>query len=478
MKHFFSAVVAVLLATLIGCSTNPLSSNEPSVGSTDFYVTGKITNNDGSPIKGAVARLTKSGLSAITDANGNYTITGKASTHGLKKAYLAKTAALLDAEVTDGYSDTLSVKVVNEHGDSSEIVKSVVTSGVVMDLPTTYILARSITVPYYVVDGTKIGKIEAIVYDTDVPEIKKTIELANDTMQKKFTTYAYFTSEDKSYILYTLVYDENNRFIGRSNDYPFTNKYGPLEYSSPFNVINAKPVITIDGPDSVVMSTNVTINITAVDSFGGSITKCEIAMDNESYKDIATFKASLAKRSVFGQMINESINISMPNKDTTLIASIKVTDDDGNTATKNYTLKVKPPKVVVSGQEEHKYGYFNKIGDTVTLQLENYSCSEPSLTVTKVEWIIMDQPNSIKNTSYKVDSSAVWTSGNAADNGKVRLVYNVIPNDDGSQIRKVDSNQYKMNFYTIFIRVTLSNGYSKIGSIVPLIAIEDLGPIN
>lgn len=481
MKHFFSAVAAVLLATLIGCSTNPLSSNEPSVGSTDFYVTGKITNNDGSPIKGAVARLTKSGLSAITDANGKYTITGKVSASGLKKACLTKTAVLLDAEVTDGYSDTLSVKVSNptNPNDSSEIVKTVITSGVVMDLPTTLIIQREIRGYLMAEDEAIVGKIEAYVYDNAVPNQIKVIDLWHDVTNKAFSSFAYFTSEtNKNYTIYVKIYDNQNKFIGRSPDFNFPDNAGNIVYKDPFAITNAKPILMINGPDSAIMSTVASINIIATDSFGGSITKCEIAVNNDSYTDISTFKTSLAKRVTFGSTINETVNL--PVHDSIIIASVKVTDNDGNITTKQYTLKVNQPKLIAGIEWNYKNIFptgskFNKISDTVTFKLNNISCDLPSYSFSKVEWQIMNEPTSVKTT----DSTIAWISGNTI-NGEVTIPLNMNANDKGADTVSYPISQnvremYKINFYTLFVRITLTNGFTKTIKWSMLVVMEDLG---
>jgi hypothetical protein len=476
------------MATFIGCSNNPLSSsNEPSVGSTDFHISGKITNNDGSPIKGAVARLTKSGLSVTTDANGNYTITGKASTRGLKKVALAKSAALLNEENTDSYSDTLSVKVANpvNPNDSSEVVKTVVTSGVVMDLPTTYIIQREIRGYLTAEDEAVVGKIEACVYDNTVPDQVKVIDLWHDITNKAFSSFAYFTSEtNKSYTIYVKIYDNQNKFIGRSPDFKFPDNAGNIVYKDPFAITNAKPILIVEGPDSAIITTDAIVNITAVDSFGGSITKCEIAVGNNSYSDIGTFKASLAKRSTFGNVFNETINLPVSDKDSIIIASVKVTDNDGNITTKEYTLKVKQPKLIAGMEWNYKNVFetglkFNKISDTVTLKLKEISCDLPSYSISKIEWQIMNEPMSVKMT----DSTIAWISGNVNANGEVTVPLNMNANDNGSEtvpypITYDSREMYKINFYMIYAKVTLTNGYTKTFKQSMSVVMADLGKAN
>lgn len=364
---------------VIGNPLDSLDDSLPELQIADFYVAGVVTDNSGKPVVGAVARLMKSGLSAITDADGAYKITG--------------TSGLAKRTSSGELNDTLVIKVGNSNpGDSSEVVKTAVTSGVIMDLPPTYIVQREIRGYLEDEDLVLISKIEAYVYDKSAPDQVKEINLWHDVVNDAFSSFAYFSSEtNKEYTLYVKVYDNNGKFIGQSPDYDFTDNTGNIIFKNPFKVINAKPTIKITVPGNAITNTKVKVAITAIDSFGGQITKCEVAVGDQNYEDISSYK--LAKRMSSDGMTNE-IEI-VP--DTSSMIYVKATDDENNVTIDSNFIEVHEPKIsynlyITGGKgdtptvgDSINTGITSAaIGDSIFIGMKNFSCNG-SLEITKVE---------------------------------------------------------------------------------------------
>lgn len=393
--------------TVIGDPLDSLDSI-PNLQLSDFYVAGVVTDNSGKPIVGAVARLMKSGLTAITDVNGAYKISGTAG--------LAKRASS-SGEV----NDTLVIKVGNSNpGDSSEVVKTVVTSGVIMDLPPTYIVQREIR--GYLIDDDQvlISKIEAYVYDKSVPDQVKEINLWYDIVNDAFSSFAYFSSEtNKQYTLYVKIYDNNGKFIGQSPDYDFTDNTGNIIFKNPFNIINAKPTIAITVPEDVIENTKVKVSITAIDSFGGHITKCEVAVGDKGYADITSYQ--LAKRTMTDGMIEEIEIVPA----TSSMIYVKATDDEGNIAIDSIQIEVRKPKISCSlyitnginstpviGDSIYLGFDAASIGDSIFIGIENFTC-EDSLTIDKIAFGSLSNMETIeeKNPMNAYHKVVVDTTG-------------------------------------------------------------------
>lgn len=356
MKHIPISVIIAVIISMIGCS-NPISDSgsdvdRPNVGSTDFYITGKVTNN-GAPVKGAAVKLTKSGLKAITKDDGSYIVSGTASATGLKKVSLAKTAVKLSDSVTTSFVDTLVISVpTNKPNDSSEVVKTPVTSGVIMDLPATYIVQREIRGSLTAEDKAIVGKIQAYVYDNSVPDQVKVIDLWHDEINDAFNSFAYFSSEtNKTFTLYVKIYDNTGKFISQSPNFSFPDNAGNIIFKDPFSIINAKPILTVIAPTTVATNSKAKINVVAADSFGGKIVKCEIDLGKTGVYVPVQGTTVLNKKSAISgtsTSINDTIVINTPATEDTLSASIKVTDNDGNETIKDISVSVTTPKVSFS----------------------------------------------------------------------------------------------------------------------------------
>lgn len=413
MYRILSTIAAVAL--LVGCS-NPLSDNNPitdpiDVGSTEFYITGKVTNN-GTPVKGAVARLTKSGLTAITKEDGSYTISGNASTAGLSKSALAKSATRINNENAAAdvsvYGDTLVIKVAHPSNpqDSSEITKAAVTSGVIMDLPSTYIVQREIRGYLTAAEEATVSKIEAYVYDNSASDQIKVIDLWHDKVNSAFSSFAYFSSEtNKNYTLYVKIYDIENKFIGQSPNFNFPDNAGNIVFKNAFRLTNAKPSIAIDAPATASPKAKLDVKIAAIDSFG-QIIKCEVAVNNKNFTDV---KSILAKRSAsYSNEINETFSVTANETDSILNVYVKVTDDDNNVTYDSSSIKIKNPKMmafftVVSAATNDEALFYN--GDTVKITLDRFTCDDPTLTITKIEWRSFDTTSSWITSTTSIPQS-------------------------------------------------------------------------
>lgn len=387
------SVVALLLVGLIGCTQNPLGTdnndNGNNVVTVGFNVSGKLLDKDGKPIVGARAVLSQSGLSAITDANGEYKIQGQGTVH----KSLAKRTAVASAD--SGATDTLIVTVPNEQGskDSSEVVKQVVTSGVVMELPTTYIVQREIRGYLSPDDAKQISRIEAVLYDNAVPDQQKHIDLWHDTLNKAFHSFAYFSSAtNKTYTLFVKVYDTANHYVGRSPDFSFPDQAGNIVFANPFNWSNAKPIIDVVYPSTVATGTDsVKVTVTAIDSMGGQIVACKINLDGIHELNVPK-SAVLSKKTTLASGINAdvyvgTVSIPMTQYDSSKTVVIAI-DNDGNISQEGIKMASVDQKVLLS------FDVFKNGMPVITVMEKDvvelsYSLSvEPEVpfTVTKTEW--------------------------------------------------------------------------------------------
>lgn len=469
MKRILTTI-AVAVA-LIGC-TNPVSNNTetpetpevpevPSVSSTDFYITGKVTNN-GSPVKGAAVRLMKTGLTAISKDDGSYIITGTTSTAGLKKAALSKTATRINNENgaadVSVYGDTLVITVANPNkpNDSSEVVKTPVTSGVIMDLPATYIVQREIRGYLTAEDEAVVGKIRAFVYDNSVPNQIKTIDLWHDAVNKAFSSFAYFSSEtNKNYTLYVKIYDVDNKFIAQSPNFAFTDNTGNIVFKDAFSIINAKPSVKIIAPEKLLPGTKTNLQVAAVDSFGGSIVKCEVAINNNNFADIKSL--ALAKMTANGSSINETFPVTTTLNDAVVNVYVKVTDNDNNTTTDTSILSVQNPKIsltasIVSAATNEEALF--KQNDSVKITFTRLTSDDSQIStanIAKIEWLGPDSTSSWKTSSSfntpivaKIDTTNLLSFGT--------YEYKSIPTNGQIPIYNV-SNAF------VKIKITFNNGY-------------------
>lgn len=257
------SIFAILFLCL--CQQNPIN-EEPINIDSDIYVTGFLKKKNGDPVKGAEVFLSKSKISTITDSDGKYVLKGNVSNEFLSK------------RSSDEIEDTINIIV-----DSSQILNEsiTITSGVVFELPTTYIVQRNIS-GYLKPDDKEVVKdIIAVVYDTKVPEEKKFIKLWHDVVNETFNSFAYFYSDTgKEYGIYINVYDTLDRFIGRSQTLIFPDNAGDIEFTKPFSFNNAVPLIEFSTDQNYIyIGDTVKFNISMYDSFG-SIVSYNIETNN------------------------------------------------------------------------------------------------------------------------------------------------------------------------------------------------------
>jgi len=305
MKTLFIIMLSVVM--YISCTETPVGPEpieEPVYASPEFNISGKVMTRDGKPVYGASAYLKKYKLNATTDNSGKFNITGK---------ILAKTLA---DTIVDTLTDTVVVSLDISETDSIIITESPVTSGVIFELPPSYIIQRNISGSLAPDDTARVGKIEAVVYDEKIPDQKKHIELWHDKINEQFNSFAYFSADTgKTYILYVDIYDTASRFIGRSSNFEFTDKTGDINFKNPFVFDNATPTAEITA-DTVYMDSACTFHISAKD-LHGNITKIIIksnTIDTIIHCDTNSI------------MVDISMNV---NKDP-FIVSVNLIDSDNN----------------------------------------------------------------------------------------------------------------------------------------------------
>lgn len=407
----------LLVGMFLGC-TNPTGTvDKPDGPVVGFNVTGKVLDKDGKPVVGARAKLLNSGLTAITGSDGSYIIKGEAK--------LSKTLAKRTASAATEGTDTLVVTVANgqSNGDSSEIVKEVVESGVIFELPPTYIVQREIRGYLTPDDESQVGRIEAVVYDLAVPEKKKYIDLWHDVLNKAFHTFAYFSSAtNKQYSLYVRVYDKQNRFIGRSPDFVFPDQAGNIIFKDPFRYDNARPLVTkVECSNRGVVSPTtwmttidtLKIDFTAVDSFGGKIVSCDL---NVSGQKIAPLSKRLAKRTINGvetDVVTSTFevvgNTLSPGNKTW---NIEVLDNDNNLVKRSVMVMVEEPfdiNKLSSGFAIYSSSTGGNSSSYLDMGRTGYfsvSCgvNQTNINFTKVEINFPDTPDKWEELTFTVDN--------------------------------------------------------------------------
>lgn len=245
-----------------------------------FSITGSVLNKNGYPIIGAKANLKRYGLSAVTNQNGKYSISG------IPAKALSKSSRTLN----DTLVDTLIVQVANEYGDSTTITLTEVKSGVVFELPPEYVVQRNISGPISPDDTARIGSIIAHVFDSDAPEQVKTINLWHDKYNQTFNSFAYFTTDtDKDYVLYVKIFDTTGYFLGQSDYYHFTDQTGDIEFVKPIAYNNGAPKITLSHyPEMVYSGDTVNLVVTVKDSFG-TVHSCNVVIGDVTSNDSITY---------------------------------------------------------------------------------------------------------------------------------------------------------------------------------------------
>jgi len=133
------------------------------------------------------------------------------------QSYFALAKTLIDA-------DTLQIS------KDSIVIDDIQISSLIDTLPTTFIIQREI---FGHVQMTNIGKVEAVLWESDHPTNQQVLSLesmeVNGTI--RFSTFAYFASDlSKKYSLYVKVFNNTDtNYIGCSNQYSFSNRYGNVD---------------------------------------------------------------------------------------------------------------------------------------------------------------------------------------------------------------------------------------------------------
>lgn len=389
-RSFISSFLVSVVVLLAGCN-NPIGitpetenpENNPVVG---FNVTGKVLDKDGKPVAGARARLLNTGLSAISDANGEYTIKGQAKI--AKK--LAKTVMIADADTpTVEGTDTLVVTVANTPGslDSSEVTRESVQSEVIFELPPTYIIQREIVgyvTPY---DQERINSIIAYLSDDSVPEQIKTIKLYYGGKPDEFSGFAYFNSSlNRRYTLFAKIYDKENKFIGQSPKRNFNGGTGGIgnirinNPTEPFPFDNATPNIEISKYCFRNSNDSATITVNAVDSFGGSVTSCKVIVDNKEYVPVPDRNK---KTSSEESIITGKVKVPVIQGDS-LNITVKAEDDDGNVTIIKENVSIMESPYIESSKDNYQPS------EICVFSLKPLDLKNIYLKETKIKWIIGD----------------------------------------------------------------------------------------
>ncbi len=220
-------LAALLSAALLGSCTGGTTSGTETGGKISLQ--GRVVDNNG-PVQGIVARLSLTGLADTTDALGRYLITGEKSTDPAKTGLL----------------DTLLILQ-----DSQRVATLGITKWV-DSLPDIKLVQRGFS-GILAVGGVAIGKVEAVLFGTGVPQEHPVVtEFFYNKPAEEFSGFVYFPASGKeaTYSIYVDIFDTDGFLIGRSDTLSFNGLAGNITIPK-FSAENVK-LRALLGEDTLV----------------------------------------------------------------------------------------------------------------------------------------------------------------------------------------------------------------------------------
>jgi hypothetical protein len=212
-------------------------------------------------------------------------------------------------------------------------------------LPDVYIIQRNIGGKLNTTQ-TVFKKIEAILSSLDDTTItSKSIPLWYFSSTCMYSGFAYFSNQEGNFSIYVRVFDADSHITGRSANIVFNNTAGDIDIPT-FCPTNAIPIPEA-GKDTIVsINDTIRLNASAIDSFGGTITKWEWSFNGGDF---------------FKSITGDTLIIAPADSNLNYYCVIRVMDNDKNSATDSMKVIVCKDKPVVDGGNDTTVGINAKV---------------------------------------------------------------------------------------------------------------------
>lgn len=292
-RRLVAPLLAAGLLALGGCSqTEPGGGTENAGG---IRLTGRVIGTNNTPVAGVVVSLVRTGMTDTTDALGRYVLTRKEGGEGGEDVVL----------------DTL------RFSRGGQPLGRVSVLDWVEDVPDVQVIQRDIS-GLVDMEGLEATRIEAVLkgdgIDTAAPVIA---DFYYNALSGNYSGFLYFpqTSTVSNYTVQINIYGTGNALLGQSVVVPFNSFAGNITVP-PFSAGNSVPVAHAGFDTAVTLGGTILLKGSATDAFGGTITKWEWSIGGSPFAQTTTGDTAFSR--------------SSPG---TYACILRVTDNDGNTAT-------------------------------------------------------------------------------------------------------------------------------------------------
>jgi hypothetical protein len=329
----WNLVLALAVFAIVSACNDRVAggSNSTETGE-EISLTGRVIDKEGSPVAGVRVSLVRLAMADTTDSTGTYHIQGK----------------------TTGKTDTLSgaldtLRFVQE----TRVIASLGVFHWVSAFPDVKIIQRDIS---GLLTGDPPGfiRVQAILMGDDIPtDHPLTADLFYNAPAQHYSGFFYFTPAPalRNYAVQIRLYDSLQRNVGRSDTIRFNSSAGNVLIPS-FDSHNAIPYVYAGRDTTAKVGRSFLLRSTATDAFDGRIVKREWSLDGAPFVPVAGDTTI-----VLPPVRRPSAN-RYP-------AILRVTDDDGNTATDDIRITVTNDNPVITAFRDTS----GVAGETLTLKV-------------------------------------------------------------------------------------------------------------
>jgi hypothetical protein len=369
LRAFAAAAFAATLLALSACTQmEPGGGSENSDG---IRLSGRVVGTNNSPIAGVVVAMSRSGLTDTTDALGRYILSSKTALEG-------------EGVVLD----TLRYSMNGQSLGRVSVLQWIDT------LPDIQVVQRDVS-GLLNTEGLAATRIEAVLLGDGIDSANPvTADFYYNALSGNYSGFLYFppASTTMNYTVQINVYGTGNLLIGQSQIVPFNSFAGNITMPA-FSAGNSKPVAFAGVDTAVALGATVNLRGTAVDSFGGAITKWEWSIGGSAFVETSTGDTSFS-RATHG---------AYP-------CILRVTDNDGNTAV----------DTVVVASVSHGTSWVTRTSGTSS-GLNKVVWAGTKFVAVGAGSTVLTSPDGITWTSHVIDNARNINLNTLAWNGRVLI---------------------------------------------------------